>query len=89
MGSFLAIKVFHLSYVYGVVIALSGAFFGGLVSYFYVKHKMNKNKKELGLVSTKKKDKITDKEITKKLASYAIPYIIINSVSSLYSFFTK
>lgn len=86
VGSFLAIKVFHLSYVYGVVIALSGAFFGGLVSYFYVKHKMNKNKKELGLIETKKKDKITDKEITKKLASYAIPYIIINSVSSLYSF---
>lgn len=86
VGSFLAIKVFHLSYVVGVMIALSGAFFGGLVSYFYVKHKMNKNKKELGLVEQKKKDKITNKEITKKLASYAIPYVIINSVSSLYSF---
>ena len=86
VGSFLAIKVFHLSYVVGVMIALSGAFFGGLVSYFYVKHKMNKNKKELGLVAQKKKDKITNKEITKKLASYAIPYVIINSVSSLYSF---
>ena len=86
VGSFLAIKVFHLSYVVGVMIALSGAFFGGLVSYFYVKHKINKNKKELGLVAQKKKDKITNKEITKKLASYAIPYVIINSVSSLYSF---
>lgn len=85
-GSFLAIKVFHLSYVVGVMVALSGAFLGGLVSYFYVKHKMNKNKKELGLIAQKKKDKITNKEITKKLASYAIPYVIINSVSSLYSF---
>ena len=85
-GSFLAIKVFHLSYVVGVMVALSGAFLGGLVSYFYVKNKMNKNKKELGLVEQKKKDKITNKEIAKKLASYAIPYVIINSVSSLYSF---
>lgn len=86
VGSYLAIKVFNQGYEVGVMIALSGAFFGGLVSYIYVKSKMRKNKKELGLVECKKKDAITNKEIVKKIASYAIPYVIINSVSSLYSF---
>jgi len=84
LGSYLAIKVFNQSYVVGVEVALLGAFLGGLVSLIYIKCKMNKNKEELGLENIKKKDKITDKEITKKLASYAIPYIIINIASSLY-----
>jgi len=86
LGSYLAIKVFNQSYVVGVEIALLGATLGGLASLIYVRIKMRKNKNELGLDEIKKKDNITDKEITKKIASYAIPYIIIHTVSSLYSF---
>ena len=86
LGSYLVINVFNGSYVTGVEIALSGAFFGGLAAYIYIKIKMNRNKKELGLATTKKKDKITNKEITKKILMYSIPFIIINCISSLYSF---
>ena len=86
LGSYLVINVFNGSYVTGVEIALSGAFFGGLAAYIYIKIKMNRNKKELGLATAKKKDKITNKEITKKILMYSIPFIIINCVSSLYSF---
>ena len=86
IGSFLVVKVFNGGYQLGVYISLLGAFFGGLVAYTYIKYKMSKSKKELGLDDIRKKDKITDKEITKKLVSYAVPFIIINIMASLYSF---
>ena len=47
---------------------------------------MRKNDKELDLKNEYKKDNVSDKEITKKLFSYAIPFIIINIVSSCYNF---
>ncbi len=86
IGSFLAVKVFNGSYVLGVKIALTGAFFGGLIAYLFVKYKMYKNKEELSLNENIIKDEISNKDIIKKIASYAIPYIIINCISSLYSF---
>ena len=86
LGSYLVVKVFNMGYANGVNIALLGAFIGGLVTYGYIKYKMSKNKEQLGLNADVKKDKITNKEIRKKLISYAVPFIIINSVSSLYGF---
>lgn len=86
LGSFITIKIFHKSYALGVDIALLGAFFGGLASYSYIKLKMRRNKAEFSLDGNVKKDNITNKEIAKKLARYAIPFIIINSIASLYSF---
>ena len=85
-GSFVVVKLLNKGYTLGVDIALLGAFFGGLASYAYIKIKMSKNKEELGLDEKVKKDKITNKEITKKIISYAIPFIIINTVSSFYNF---
>lgn len=85
IGSFLVVKVLNKGYALGVNIALLGAFFGGIAAYSYIRIKMKHNKQELGLEEVKKKDKITNKEITKKIISYAVPFIIINSVSSLYS----
>lgn len=85
-GSFVVVKLLNKGYALGVDIALLGAFFGGLASYAYIKIKMSKNKEELGLDDKVKKDKITNKEITKKIISYAIPFIIINTVSSFYNF---
>lgn len=86
LGSYIAIKVLHNNYSVGVNIALLGAFFGGLSSYSYIRIKMSKNKDELSLDDNLKKDNVTDKEIFKKIVSYAIPFIIINTVASLYSF---
>ncbi len=85
-GSYVVVKLLNKGYALGVDIALLGAFFGGLASYAYIKIKMSKNKKDLGLDDKVKKDKITNKEITKKIISYAIPFIIINTVSSFYNF---
>ena len=85
-GSFLALNVFHLSLTTSVGIAVFGAFAGGLAAIFYILKNMNKHKKELSLDTKEKKDNITNKEIVKKIASYAIPFIIIDVAVSLYNF---
>jgi O-antigen/teichoic acid export membrane protein len=86
IGSYVVVKVLNKGYALGVDIALLGAFFGGLVAYTYIKIKMQKGGNELGLNEVSKKDNISNKEILKKIVNYAVPFIIINSVSSLYSF---
>ena len=85
-GSFLAYKVFSLSLTVAVGIAVSGAFFGGLVAYLYLRHKMKVNKEVLGIKEYKKKDKVTNKEIGLKILSYSVPFIIINIATSIYNF---
>ena len=87
LGSYLALKVFHLSLRNAVGIAVFGAFIGGLLAYFYVRYKIYKNKKELGLSTKfKEKDDVTNKEIIKKIISYAIPVVIISVSISIYNF---
>ena len=86
-GSYLVLRVFDGSVTTAVCISVFGAFVGGLVAYIFVKFMMNKNvNKEIILSEVKKKDDVTDKEIIKKIMSYAIPFIIINAISGLYSF---
>ena len=85
IGSYLVIKVFKGGISLAVGIAMTGAFFGGLFAYLYLKYAMNKNKEELKLNDNVKKDKITNKEITKKILTYALPFIIINIVSNIYN----
>ena len=87
LGSYLALKVFHTSLKTAVGIAVFGAFIGGLLSYFYVRYKIYKNRKELSLdVKFKEKDDVTNKEIIKKIISYAIPVVIISVSISIYNF---
>lgn len=87
VGSYLAVDVFRLSITKSVGIAVSGAFFGGLIAYLYLLAKVKKNKKELNFTEKNKKNtEITNKEIRKKIISYAIPFIIINITSSIYNF---
>jgi len=85
-GSFLVYKVFSGSLTLAVGIAVSGAFFGGLAAYIYLKVKMNQNKSQLGIKEYKKKDKITNKEIIQKILAYSVPFIIINIATSIYNF---
>ncbi len=86
VGSYVSLKIFNSSLPTAVGIAVSGAFFGGFVAYLYLRRKMNKHKAELNLDKEYKKDKITDKEIVKEIIKYAVPFIIINIVGSIYSF---
>lgn len=85
-GSFIALNVLHLSLTETIGIAVFGAFIGGLCAFIYVHRKLNNNKHNLCLdVSFEKKDEITDKQIIKKIISYAIPTIIISLAFSLYN----
>ena len=88
VGSYLTIKVFHLSATLGVGIAVTGALAGGIVACLYIRKKLKENKAELGLDETliQKKDSVTNKEIVKKIFGYAIPFIIIDTAASIYSF---
>lgn len=81
-GSFLVLKVFNGSLSLAVGVAVSGAFFGGLVAYIYLKHVMKKN----GLIKeVSVEDKITNREIVMKIIKYAIPFVIISIVVNIYN----
>lgn len=84
VGSYLCMKVFNLPLKYAVGISVSGAFFGGLAAYIYLRIKIQKN----NLLPKKlPKDEviITNKEIIKKILTYSIPFILISVVYNLYT----
>lgn len=86
-GSYFILNVLKGSVTTAVCVSVLGAFIGGLVAYLYLKYRMSKNdNKELSLKGDFKKDDVTNKEIGKKIFSYALPFIIINIVSSCYNF---
>lgn len=86
-GSFMAVKVFNLSIETAVGIAVFAATIGALVAYFYVYDKIRKNKTELKRNEkiTREEAKITTKEIILKIVFYALPFIAIDLINSLYS----
>ncbi len=84
VGSFLAIKIFNLSTVQAVGIAVFGACAGALVSYLYLLIKMHKVKDNI-FVPVNDIPKKEKKEIFKKLIGYCIPFIIINAANSIYN----
>ena len=83
LGSYIAINLLGLSSASGVAIALSGAFFGGLVAYLYLKHKVRTNKQAFPVAT--KKDNVTNKTIVKKILSYAIPIVMVAIIDNLYT----
>lgn len=85
-GSFLAYKIFSSSLTLAVGIAVSGAFFGGVAAYIYLRIVIKKNVSVLGIKEYKTKNKIEDKEIIKKIIYLSFPFIIINIASSIYNF---
>lgn len=89
LGSFLTIKVFNLSLRTGIGVAVFGATAGAFVAYLYLLDKMKKNKEAFSTVkNTESKDvpNITGKEILKKIAWYALPFIMIDVFKSCYDF---
>lgn len=85
-GSYLGVKVLKLSMRTTIGIAVFSAFVAGLCAMLYIYLKIRKNKKELGFLENYKKDKVTNKEIIKKIISYAVPFIIIDIAVSIYNF---
>lgn len=85
LGSYLAINIFNTSIPIGVSVALTGAFFGGIAAYIYLRVKINKNKKLFETYQDKKKDNIKNKEILKKILFYCIPLVMISITNDLYN----
>lgn len=86
IGCYIIINVFHLSITTAVYLAVTGAFFGAVIAYLYVAYKIHINKDQLSIQEYKIKDNVSNKEIVKKIINYAIPFIVINTLYSLYNF---
>lgn len=84
-GSFLTLKVFHLSLNTAVGVAVFGATVGALVAYFYVFLKIKKSKdlkrNEKAILNERK---ITNKDLVKKIIFYAMPFVVISLLQSIY-----
>lgn len=86
-GSFIVIKLFKKSVSYSVAVALMGAFLGALCSYLYLLNKYRKNKRRFNeRISPKNEPIITNKDIIKMIIIYAVPFIMIDVVKSLFDF---
>lgn len=87
LGSYIVLYILKGSVTTAVCVSVLAAFISGCAAYLYIVYKMKKDdSKELSLENTYKKDNIENKEIVKKIFSYAIPFIIINIVGSCYNF---
>ncbi len=85
-GSFVALKIFHCSLVTSVAIALIGATLGAVSSYLYLLIKKMKNNHRFNeKIRPVNEPKITDKMILTKLFLYALPFILIDIIKSLYN----
>lgn len=87
LGSYLTLKVFKLKLTSAVGVALAGATIGAMVSYFYLVDKRYRNKKKFDeKVRNVNEPIVTNKMILKKLATYAIPFVLIDIFKSLYNY---
>ena len=84
-GSFLTLKVFHLSLNTAVGIAVFGATVGALFAYFYVYAKIRKSK-ELNrkAKATASEKKITNKDLIRQIVVYALPFVAISVLQSAF-----
>lgn len=85
-GVYLALYVFNIGETSAICVALTGAFFGALLAWGYVEKKIKDNKKELNIKEFKVKDDVSNKDIIKKILYYAFPFIVINTIYSIYNF---
>ena len=83
VGSYFCVRVFDLPLRYAVGIAVSGAFFGGLFAYLYLRFKVRRSE-ILCDKSSKDEKVISSKDIIRKILSYSIPFILISLVNNLY-----
>ncbi len=83
VGSYVAMNVLKYDTKIGVSVALSGAFFGGLVAYIYLKIKVKNNKENFPV--SEKRDNVKNKVIAKKILSYCIPIVMVAIIDNLYT----
>lgn len=88
LGSYLCVKVFDLGVTIGVGVAVFGATIGASIALIYLLIKIRKNKKDLNKdeKQTKEEEKITNKDIIKKLLLYSLPFISFGMALSVYDY---
>lgn len=85
-GSYLTLNILGLSLTTTIGVAVFGALAGGIAAVIYIARNIYKNRKELSLDEKfEKTDEITNKEIIKKIITYAIPVIIVSVSVSIYN----
>ncbi len=84
-GSYLILKVLNLSETAAIMVSISGATVGGLGAFIYLEYIFGKHKKDIFKPVTHE-DKITNKEIAKKIIGYAVPFVIVNVALTVYNF---
>ena len=84
-GSFLTLKVFHLSLNTAVGVAVFGATVGALFAYFYVYAKIRKSKSlNIKAKPTLAEVRITNKDLIKRIVFYALPFVAISVLQSAF-----
>ena len=86
VGSYITLYILKLPQKIAVCVAVTGAFFGAIVALMYILKKLKVHRKEQQNKIEKADTDITNKEIVKKIFSYAIPFVIIDTMLSLYAF---
>ena len=84
-GSYLILNVLHLTETAAIMVAISGATIGGIGAFIYLEYIFDKHKKDVFKESTHE-DKVTNKEIAKKIIVYAVPFVIVNVALTVYNF---
>ena len=85
-GTYLTIYVFDLSHTLAVCVSVFGAFCGAFIALMYVLKKVRIHRKSIDKKELKVDTEISNKEIIKKIFTYAIPFIIIDAMHSIYNF---
>lgn len=83
IGSYVSLKILKTDLKTAVGIAVSGAFFGAVIAYIYLKIKINKSKL-LPDKNIRDSKLVPRKEIIKKILKYSIPFILISLIYNLY-----
>ncbi len=88
VGSFICLKILNLSLTNTIGLAVFAATISAFTAYIYLLVKVKKHKSDLvtkGVIKEEER-KVTNKEIVMKLLKIAIPFILIDIVSSFYGF---
>ncbi len=86
IGSYLTLRVFHLSLATAVGVALFGATSGAICSYLYLVNKVLKHRRELNSnINQEEGINVTTKEIIIKIICYAFPFVFGDLLKSLYN----
>ena len=83
-GSYITVRVLHLSIDTAVGLAVFSATLGSLFAYFYIFSKIKKNRRKLNrhATPTDLERRITPKILFKKIVFYALPFIAIDILKS-------